>query len=175
MATLGFQTSRLTVKNWDAELGNPAALEELSNELRSILSPAVLAFLPPSMRLNVEKDPILPWIQDRNAESDVLEVRDNGVLIGLVILAFDDSALNLETVHIGYLFGEEFWGQGYASELVQSLVNALAARAPIEIVGGVDTGNPASARVLEKVGFRKSNASVGGETVKYSLELRAVR
>ena len=173
VTTFNFQTERLTVQSWEMSVGDPAELRELSEELRRILSPTVLAFLPPNMQLSVAEDPILPWIQDRHAESDVLEVRNSDRLIGLVILAFDDAAMGGAKVHIGYLLVEDFWGQGYASELVEGLVNALAMKAPIEIIGGVDTGNAASARVLEKVGFIKQSESVSGDTVKYSLELKA--
>ena len=74
--------------------------------------------------------------------------------------------------HIGYLLAEPTWGKGYATELVTGLVEALRSEAPMTLLGGVDTKNPASARVLEKAGFRLSAELSDDETSIFALELR---
>jgi ribosomal-protein-alanine N-acetyltransferase len=61
---------------------------------------------------------------------------------------------------LGYWLGRPHWGQGHATEAVRLLAAEAFARYPdAGVIGaGVYTDNPASRRVLEKVGF----ARVGG-------------
>lgn len=127
-----FDTARLTVRPWSPDHG--------TDVLARILTPAVLAPLPPALH---DLDPDR-WIAARLAESDVLSVTAGGAVIGIVLIA------PVTPVHLGYLLAEEAWGQGYASELVQGLVRSLPGQ---EIRAGVSRDNPASARVLEKAGF----------------------
>ena len=96
------------------------------------------------------------WIDARAEESDVLLVqrKDSAALIGLVILAGDSALAAVLDLHIGYLFAESAWGQGFASELLEGLVAWTGRARPVRLVGGVGKDNPASARVLEKAGFR---------------------
>jgi hypothetical protein len=58
-------------------------------------------------------------------------------------------------VQIGYWLGVPFWGRGIASEVVRRLVACAWERWPHihTLWGRVHTTNPASARVLSKVGF----------------------
>ena len=166
MTIQNFETERLNVCHWGAVLPDPERREELERNLRVLLSPAVLAPLPPSMQLDRSATPHR-WIEDRNAESDVYSVvtKADNKLIGLLILAFTDA----RTVHLGYLLAEESWGKGYASELVQGLAVASASHL---LVGGVATDNPASARVLIKAGFEMDAKQCTLETVIYVNDLR---
>ena len=55
---------------------------------------------------------------------------------------------------IGYWFGQPHWGLGYASEAVAGLMQAAAMVDGFAVVDArVLASNPASQRVLEKVGF----------------------
>ena len=57
-------------------------------------------------------------------------------------------------LEIGYGLNPEAWGQGYATEAVGALVTALLARPDVKrVTAQTATINPASARVLEKLGF----------------------
>lgn len=57
-------------------------------------------------------------------------------------------------LEIGYGLNPEAWGQGYATEAVGALVTALLARPDVRrVTAQTATHNPASARVLEKLGF----------------------
>jgi RimJ/RimL family protein N-acetyltransferase len=58
---------------------------------------------------------------------------------------------------LGYWLGRPYWGRGYATEAVAALVEfALATFPTAERVGaGVFHDNPASRRVLDKLGFRE--------------------
>lgn len=68
---------------------------------------------------------------------------------------------------LGYWIGREFWGKGYASEAAQAVMNWTTGELGAEVVhAGHFADNPASGRILEKVGFRR----VSDDTVPmYSL------
>lgn len=74
-----------------------------------------------------------------------------------------------DEVEIGYWFGRPFWGSGFGSEAVSAFVAEARSLGPLAAGHFVD--NPASGRVLEKVGFTytgetKRMFSMGrGETV----------
>jgi RimJ/RimL family protein N-acetyltransferase len=75
---------------------------------------------------------------------------ENGKFIGCAGL--EDLGAGPE---IGYWLGEPFWGLGYATEMVEAIVD-LAFRATDldQLIAGSRTANAASRRVLEKCGFR---------------------
>ena len=55
---------------------------------------------------------------------------------------------------LGYALAPEAWGRGYATEAARALVDAaFRLSAVVEIEASVQAENPASSRVLEKVGF----------------------
>ncbi|RKQ71029.1 RimJ/RimL family protein N-acetyltransferase [Litorimonas taeanensis] len=59
-----------------------------------------------------------------------------------------------DTLEIGYWIAEPAWGKGYASEAGQAiLAEADASLKPKKVIAGAFTDNPASHRVLEKMGF----------------------
>lgn len=63
---------------------------------------------------------------------------------------------------LGYWIGRPHWGRGYATEAVAAIVDHAFDRFAADVVGaGVFIDNPASRRVLEKLGFRR----VGGYPV----------
>jgi len=166
-----FSTDRYTVRPWRSALSDPAARADLETALARILTPEVLAHLPPSLTLG-PGDRVADWIDAREAESDVLTVTTarDGELIGLVILAQDPDAA-LPTVHLGYLFAKSVWGRGAASEVVTGLVQSLRASASIRLIGGVDPANPASTRVLEKAGFARDPALSSEDSTIYTKDL----
>ena len=59
--------------------------------------------------------------------------------------------------NLGYLLGRAWWGQGYGSEAVAAfLANAYATTPELDkIEAGVFDDNPASARILVKLGFQR--------------------
>lgn len=64
--------------------------------------------------------------------------------------------IHSRSAEVGYWLGEEYWGKGIAAEALAAFVPwAFASFDLIRIWASVFTYNPASARVLEKAGFRR--------------------
>ena len=168
-----FKTERLSVCDWRPTLGEPSARERLEAELSAVLTPRVLEHLPPPLQLGDDANAVSAWVDARAAEGEVLliERRDAGKLIGLMILAFDPDAEGRPKAHIGYLLAEAAWGQGIASELLNGLVSAMQAAGWMRLVGGVGKANPASARVLQKAGFVADPHMSDPSTDMYVLDI----
>jgi len=105
-----------------------------------------------------------------------IELLSTGELIGNVGLHhFFGSNRRSE---IGYALGSRHWGQGYATEALRAAIrHGFDALDLNRIEADIDPRNAASARVLEKLGFRKEGFMperwfVSGEfadTVNYGL------
>ena len=77
-------------------------------------------------------------------------LRDKREPIGAVSL----EARGEDRLALGYVLAPEVWGKGYASEAVTAVVDAAFSLTHcVEIHASVRVENPASRRVLEKVGF----------------------
>ena len=77
----------------------------------------------------------------------------DGTLIGTV------SLMNFRTNHsrgeLGYFIGKDYWGQGYCTEAVRELIRFGFEQLGLNrIFGNHMTRNPASGRVMEKVGLK---------------------
>jgi RimJ/RimL family protein N-acetyltransferase len=87
--------------------------------------------------------------------------RDDGQVNFLVTLADGTVAgacgLNVSEgpPEIGYWLGRKFWGNGYATEAAQAVIDwAFTEGAHEALQAGTRVTNPASRRVLEKCGFQ---------------------
>ncbi len=93
-------------------------------------------------------------------------------LLGLLILAEFPADNGPRVIHLGYLLGETAWGRGLATELISGLVSALRNLGePIQLLGGVENANPASARVLVKNGFQLVERQSTHTTKMYELRI----
>lgn len=159
-----FATSRLHIAHWRDTLADPQKRHALKQDLRAMLTDPVVQHLPPSVHIPGGPNPIETWIKARLDTAEIYLIRDSQALAGLMFLFRPADAPAEAPVHLGYLFHERVWGDGYASELVQGLVAALATGPALRLQGGVDVNNPASARVLIKAGFAKSDALSSDES-----------
>ena len=75
-------------------------------------------------------------------------------LIGSVGLAQGESG---ET-EFGYWIARDQWGQGYATEAARAALSVARALGHRHLTAGQFVDNPASGRVLAKIGFRKTGA-----------------
>lgn len=57
-------------------------------------------------------------------------------------------------VELGYWIARPYWGQGFAAEAAKAVVGVAKALGHHKLVAGHFTDNPASGRVLRKIGFR---------------------
>jgi RimJ/RimL family protein N-acetyltransferase len=55
---------------------------------------------------------------------------------------------------LGYWIARPYWGQGFAAEAAKAVVGVAKALGHRKLVSGHFTDNPASGRVLRKIGFR---------------------
>jgi RimJ/RimL family protein N-acetyltransferase len=83
-----------------------------------------------------------------------IELRESGALIGNASLHhFVDGSRRCE---LGYALARTHWGCGYASEALRALLAyGFTALDLNRVEADIDPRNTASARVLEKLGFRK--------------------
>jgi RimJ/RimL family protein N-acetyltransferase len=105
-----------------------------------------------------------PWpYRMRDAEAFLASPRDP-VLPSFLILERTDSAPQLVgscglgrrasgAVEMGYWIARPFWGRGLATEACEALINIARALGLPSLEGSHFIDNPASARVLEKLGF----------------------
>ncbi len=107
---------------------------------------------------------VVPWPYTlRDAEAFLASPRDP-VLPSFLIFERTDGAPQLigscglarrasGAVEMGYWIGKPFWGRGYATEACRALVEIARTLGLERLEGSHFLDNPASARVLEKLGF----------------------
>lgn len=86
-------------------------------------------------------------------------------------------------IEMGYWIARDHWGRGYATEAGKSVVGIAGALGHRKVLAGHYLDNPASGRVLRKIGFRETGEirpafcrARGGEMVlsrRYAVELDA--
>jgi len=95
------------------------------------------------------------WVRSSDVGANYLLAIDDaaGALVGTISLRFVDHPF---VGDVGYWLAEEVWGRGYATE-ANRLVAHLAFQhlSSTALVAEVFHGNDGSARVLEKVGYRR--------------------
>jgi RimJ/RimL family protein N-acetyltransferase len=89
-------------------------------------------------------------LQRTLADPDVVarSVEADGQLAGSVLLWRDGA---LDAPEVTYWLGRDFWGRGIATEALRQFLALIPTR---PLYGRAASTNPASVRVLEKVGFR---------------------
>lgn len=101
------------------------------------------------------------WLDSVKTSEFKLSIFQNSVLIGGIGLLpeADDSC------ELGYWLGFEYWGQGYATEACNALLDYTKANTSFKnFRANVYKGNVASSKVLEKIGFSQT-----GEGKVFSL------
>lgn len=95
-----------------------------------------------------------------------VELKATGALIGDTGISAVEG--RPDAAEIGYCIGEAYRGQGCATELLAAATAFVAGRFGVrEIDGRVVHGNGASARVLEKCGYRFAGEEQGAEDDPY--------
>jgi len=87
-----------------------------------------------------------------------IEGRAEAALIGAIDARFADGA-----AEVAYWIGRPFWGRGFATEALRNALPVFfSAFDAASLTAAVLAGNAASMRVLEKAGFARMGAGVGG-------------
>jgi len=172
-----FSTSRLLVKEWHSFTSENMGGRVLPDVVAAMLTPSVTRQLPTGWQGAYTRERAQQWIADRDAEGVTLLVveRGDGNPVGLVILfESGDAAAQKIELRLGYLLSEESWGRGLASELLEGFVGWCRTNAISSVEGGVERGNDASRRVLEKNGFLPVSDQGGDESEEqvFRLQLR---
>ncbi|MCB1349531.1 MAG: GNAT family N-acetyltransferase [Maritimibacter sp.] len=109
-----------------------------------------------------------PWPADRAFTARRATPMDPKLGMGGPVFAGDEivGMIGVSAEHgpaeLGYMFAPAHWGKGYATEIGRALLAHAWARYDWpEIHAGVLTANPASARVLLKLGFEEGAPSTG--------------
>jgi RimJ/RimL family protein N-acetyltransferase len=108
----------------------------------------------------------LAWIptHEENFKNDKLydfAITDKatGELYGAIGLSNNQRHKNGE---IAYWVGEEYWGNGYATEAVKAVIEfAFSEKGYHRVWGRFFTNNPSSGRVMEKVGMVREGLQIG--------------
>ena len=92
--------------------------------------------------------------QDMRSPRFALTLRtvEGAPLIGCIGLDFD-RALGEGCVELGYWIARQFWGQGYATEAGRGVIEIASTLGYKSLVASHFLDNPASGKVLEKLGF----------------------
>ncbi|MCB1520084.1 MAG: GNAT family N-acetyltransferase [Hyphomicrobiaceae bacterium] len=91
------------------------------------------------------------WIDGLDEREFVRAVECQGELIGVVGFVPSDV---MRSAEIGYWLGKPYWGAGYATEAAAAMVAYCFRRRGFRAVTCAHlTDNPASARVIAKLGF----------------------
>jgi len=97
----------------------------------------------------------IDWVQHARRQRPVQDFAIAGELelIGGIGVHVQDDVYR-RSAEIGYWLGEPFWGRGIATAAVDAMTDYTFAKFPVvRIYAHVFDGNPASERVLEKVGY----------------------
>lgn len=156
---MSFESQRLTVVEITGEL-DLSKHSYLLERIPQILTPVVVENLPPYFHGIGSYEQARIWLERMLLESRLLQVEtEEHELIGFLFAYVEND----EYAHIGYLLGEEYWGRGLASELLQGFIHEVEkSESWLKLIGGVDQSNVASAKLLKKLGFIEQTANDSG-------------
>lgn len=84
-------------------------------------------------------------------EMIAVELKNKHKMIGNVYLGKRD----FESLEIGYVFNQDYWGKGYAKESCLALVGQAFSHGVHRIFAECDPENPSSWKLLESLGFER--------------------
>ncbi len=117
------------------------------------------------------------WVDSLEDDEYVRAIEHNGELVGICGYLPDGNG----AAEIGYWLGKPYWGNGFATEAASELISQAFCYGQFErLTGGHFLDNPASARVMVKLGFtctgpyRTWCEARGGDTDAIGYELAGI-
>lgn len=124
--------------------------DDLQDLYEYLSNPEVVKYEPyQAMNLEQVKNN-LQW-RISTEEMIAVELKSNHKMIGNVYLGKRD----FESLELGYVFHQDYWGKGYAKESCMALIEQAFSNNIHRIFAECDPQNPNSWRLLESMGFRR--------------------
>ncbi|WP_299811188.1 GNAT family N-acetyltransferase [uncultured Shewanella sp.] len=162
-----FTTSRLDVSEIFTETAQCERFE-LLRRIPELLTAQVVESLPTYFHDIDSQVDAARWLERMMSESHLFAVKlhHTDFIIGFVFVYIENEG----DAHIGYLLGENYWGQGLASELLSGFIKqVIQTQSWTKLIAGVAPNNQASCRLLVKLGFAPSAAE--GPVTFYEYQL----
>ena len=151
-------------------------LSDLSEAIRPITTEKVMETLPPEWCSLDSESKRCAWVLAREKESICLAayLKESRSIIGIVLLTKPEENINNSIeFRLGYFIAEMFWGQGYASEIINGLCDFCEKQEEVKtITAGVSPTNPGSIKVLTKNGFQLDEEESGNEMQFYKYLIK---
>lgn len=159
----------MTLSPWPARIGTLLLREATENDIDHLLSfrndPSVNRFM---LRTSVDPETFRrEWLDIPTSETDyscVAEIDGRLAAMGFleVVDGMGQPGMPARTQGVlGYIVEPRFMGRGVATELAQGLVAAAFGHLGLRrVIASCNADNPASARVLEKVGMRREQHGI---------------
>lgn len=147
-------------------------LSDLDDIAKLHADPDVMKFFPGGTKNRVETEErlkeFLSFYKDKNLPGFVILDGNNGEFIGRCGFGphFDD-------VEVGYLIAKKFWGAGYATEVLNALLDWSKKNIDKKyIIAFAPLNHKASLRVMEKCGMQyyKSDIGYGLKCIFYKIK-----
>ena len=136
------ETERLTLRRYNEN--------DLLDLYEYLSDPEVVKFEPCSVMSLEEVKENLIW-RISTDEMIAIVLKENQKMIGNVYLGKRDY----ETLEIGYVLNQKYWGKGYAKEACCALIERSFSSGIHRIVGECDPQNLSSWKLLEALGFQR--------------------
>lgn len=164
-----FETQRLVIRKLE--------LLDLEGFFKLESNPLVLQYATGDVKTLLECEKELKDLIEKYDEENndfwiySIEHKLNNEFLGTVALVKDDEGND----EIGYRFIQEYWGNGYATEICEALINYCKSIGMKKLIGCVVDENIASAKILERFNFKEVEKfvsdDIGLPETKYELVL----
>lgn len=110
----------------------------------------------PHENIEVTKNLLINWVDDYKNDNKyfwAIVLKENQQVIGTTSVV--ELSIKDQKAELGYCIGENYWGRGIVTELTKAVIAFLFNEVGVHrIEAKHDTKNPASGRVMEKVGMK---------------------
>ena len=151
---MDLKTKRLSIR--------PFTMEDTDALFPILSDPEVMRFIEPPYTRSQTAAFITDQLRAEVPQAYALTDHDGTLLGQLTWHPYDSEAYEL-----GWILAREHWGKGYATEALSAVIPFLFSAGFDEVIAGAFECNPASLRVMEKSGMKRSN-------LKGEIEYRGV-